>query len=614
MNVKTKSNICSVGVLTASMMLFGKLCFSQEAAWDSTHRPDIFHPRVEMFNSFHQSEDDIVFIGNSITFWADWQEALRNEKIKNRGIPGDTSFGVLERLNDITKGRPSKVFLMIGINDLARNVPDDILLQNISKIVKRIQVESPRTQIFVQSILPTNNAFNKLKNHSSQQQLVLKVNQEIKGICIKEKVTFIDLNPYFSDNAGKLKKEYTWDGVHLTLAGNQAWIRVLMEQGYLIENPLDFTTQLDTISSGYDGEFNWFHPHAGVMPGNPSMILLTMQKWLISRSDVFFGLSHLKSKDYGKTWSQPAEQKQTLGRIVRGEGYENTVSDFTPKWHAASKKMLGTGHTVLYKDNHLVSGSERSTAWSVYNSDTDSWTKWEKLKVPNIPLFYSEGAGSTQRVDLPNGDILLPTYFHAKDVKENSVTVLKCQFDGKKLKYVAHGDILEFPTGRGFAEPSLAFFQDNFYLTLRNNDSGYVAKSKDGLHFSKPIVWRFDDGQDLGTYNTQQHWVNHSDGLYLVYTRRGANNDNVARNRAPLFIAKVDPIRLVILRETESILVPNTGAQLGNFGVVHVSENESWITTSEGMSEKEPTKYGADGRVYNARIFWSKPNHYWDKY
>ena len=69
--------------------------------------------------------------------------------------------------------------------------------------------------------------------------------------------------------------------------------------------------------------------------------------------------------------------------------------------------------------------------------------------------------------------------------------------------------------------------------------------------FEKLKPWTFDDGTELGSYNTQQHWVSHSDGLYLVYTRRGANNDHVFRNRAPLFMAQVDPEKLQVIRSSE---------------------------------------------------------------
>lgn len=380
------------------------------------------------------------------------------------------------------------------------------------------------------------------------------------------------------------------------------------------ENELDYTIRLDIVSSGYDGVSNWFHPHAGVIPGKTPTIILTMQKWLIARSDVFFALSHLRSNNLGVSWSAPKEHTKTLGRRAEGNGVELGMSDFTPKWHAKSGVLLGTGHSARYKDNHLISDAKRSTAWAVYNTQDETWSDWRELTMPDLPMFFNGGAGSTQRVDLPNGDILLPIYFKAQGESEYSASIVRCRFIDNELKYVEHGDVLTYPTGRGFAEPSLTYFKNRFFLTLRNNDSAYVASSSNGLHFSKPKVWRFDDGQDLGSYNTQQHWVTHSDGLFLVYTRRGANNNNVVRHRAPLFIAKVDADKLVIRRESEKILVPNKGAQLGNFGVVNINEKETWITTSEGMSEAEPKKYGADGRVYAARLIWSSPNRNWDKY
>src|SRR5690606_4962027 len=134
---------------------------------------------------------------------------------------------------------------------------------------------------------------------------------------------------------------------------------------------------------------------------------------------------------------------------------------------------------------------------------------------------------------------------------------------------------------RGLAEPSLTRFGDRYFLTIRSDEAGYVASSTDGLHFDPVKKWTFDDGSDLGNYNTQQHWVTHSDSLYLVYTRRGANNDHVFRHRAPLFMAKVDPERLCLIRSTERVLVPEKGARLGNFGVVDVSPTVTWVTDVE---------------------------------
>src|SRR5690606_17163044 len=115
------------------------------------------------------------------------------------------------------------------------------------------------------------------------------------------------------------------------------------------------------------------------------------------------------------------------------------------------------------------------------------------------------GAGSVQRVDLPNGEVLLPIYFQ----KEGGygVTVVRCGFDGSEMKYLEHGAEVQHALGRGLYEPSLTQFQDRYFLTLRNDLCGYVATSEDGLNFDDALVWRFDDGEEVGTYNTQQHWV-----------------------------------------------------------------------------------------------------------
>jgi len=161
---------------------------------------------------------------------------------------------------------------------------------------------------------------------------------------------------------------------------------------------------------------------------------------------------------------------------------------------------------------------------------------------------------------------------------------------------------------RGLCEPSLIAFRGRYFLTLRNDERGYVTVSEDGLQFAEPKPWLFDDNADLGSYNTQQHWLAHSDGLFLIYTRRGANNDHIMRHRAPLFMAQVDPATLRVIRRSEKIVVPERGAELGNFGAAAISEAESWITVSEGMFMQDSRARGAEGATFVARVIWAKPN------
>lgn len=141
----------------------------------------------------------------------------------------------------------------------------------------------------------------------------------------------------------------------------------------------------------------------------------------------------------------------------------------------------------------------------------------------------------------------------------------------------------------------------NYYLTLRADDGAWVAKGSDGIHFSEHVPWTFDDGEELGSYNTQQHWVTLGDRLYLVYTRRGADNDHIMRHRAPLFIGEVDLDRIVVLRDTEQIVVPQNHATLGNSGVCQIDDSEAWITVAEGRVSYGKRK-GENNRVILAKL------------
>lgn len=372
-----------------------------------------------------------------------------------------------------------------------------------------------------------------------------------------------------------------------------------------------YELKLETITRGYDGKTCWVHPRAGALPGSPPQVVLTMQKLLLTGSDVFYALNHVSTSDLGRTWTQPVENTDTLGRREEPEGVIVAACDFTPKWHAKSGKLLGIGHTVRYSDDKVIHERPRESCFSVYDPQHSTWTPWAVMPMPEHAKFFNAGAGCVQRVDLENGDVLLPIYFKARGEKYYRVTVLRCSFDGSTLRYVEQGNDLSLESGRGVYEPSLIRCACKFYLTLRNDTAGYVCVSDDGLHFSEPRRWNWSDGTDLGNYNTQQHWVAHKDRLYLVYTRKGANNDHVFRHRAPLFMAEVDKASLTVKRETERILVPERGARLGNFGVCEVSENETWVTVAEWMQKNGPdivikpdNKQGADNSVYAARILW----------
>ncbi|THV60975.1 sialate O-acetylesterase [Flagellimonas alvinocaridis] len=191
------------------------------------YRPRTYDVQVRQFEIYPDSTNDIIFLGNSITARAQWNELLRLPQARNRGISGDTTFGILERLDEVTKGRPSQIFLLIGINDISRNFPDDEIIRNYETIITRIQKESPKTRLVVQTILPVNSSFGEYERHYNKDEHIVKVNTGIKRLAKKYELTLIDLHPLFLDSSGSLNAKYTDEGLHLNEKGYLYWAEIL---------------------------------------------------------------------------------------------------------------------------------------------------------------------------------------------------------------------------------------------------------------------------------------------------------------------------------------------------------------------------------------------------
>ena len=373
----------------------------------------------------------------------------------------------------------------------------------------------------------------------------------------------------------------------------------------------DYTLRLETITKHWDGEFNWTQARVAAIPGKGKegqpRLMMTMQKWFVAQSDYYSGLYTMASDDMGETWTDPEEQTALGWR--RGPG--NTIigiCDFTPGWHEKSGKLLAIGHTVHYMEGgKLIKNRPRATAYAVYDPNTEKWSDWKRVSVPDEDKFYNSGSGCGQWLVRPDGNLLVPVYFKARGDTTNcyASTVFHCRFDGEELSYIRHGDELSLDQPRGVYEPSLILFRQRYYLTLRNDQRAYVSCSEDALDWEPIRPWTFDNGLEIGSYNTQQHWAAHGEGLFLVYTRRDSSNGHIPRSRAPLFMAGVDPERLLLLKETERILIPQRGVMMGNFGVARINQKETWVTVGENMHPPENLHLGADGSVFAARLSWA---------
>jgi len=212
------------------MLLLGLMQFSALVLLgQSGNFSAYFHQRKTLFEMLPHTEGAIVFLGNSITDGCEWHELFPEHKVLNRGISGDVTEGVLYRLQSIINLKPSKVFLMIGTNDLARNVPPQAVFDNIVVIVEQIRQKSPETEIFVQSILPVNATLGMFKGHTSKTSEIKWVNSKIKEWSASQQgVTYIDLFIHFkNENDDFLNLNFTNDGLHLTGSGYILWSQII---------------------------------------------------------------------------------------------------------------------------------------------------------------------------------------------------------------------------------------------------------------------------------------------------------------------------------------------------------------------------------------------------
>ena len=195
--------------------------------------PDHHQNRLEIFENEPMEYGQIIFLGNSITEGGNWKDLTGLPNALNRGIGGDITYGVLQRLDDIIERKPLKVFLLIGINDIGKDIPPPVIAENIKNIVVRIKTELPEVKIIIQSILPVNPEYPGFPQHYDKEYQVLIANQLIEKTAMEEGVVYINLYPYFLDHRQRLREDLTTDGLHLNQKGYLTWVDLLRKADLL---------------------------------------------------------------------------------------------------------------------------------------------------------------------------------------------------------------------------------------------------------------------------------------------------------------------------------------------------------------------------------------------
>ncbi len=207
--------------------LFQKVNSSNSAKTD--YHPAYLHKKSQ-FEILPKSDLGIIFLGDSLTDEGEWTELL-GTKIKKRGIGGDTTDRMLNRLNEIVESNPKKIFLMVGINDL---INEGRTVEETSEFYKMIMAEFrnkiPNTEVFIQSVLPINNQVTRYWQNTDN---VVKLNSHLINFAKEFKYQYIDVYSHLSDSENQLDSQYTFDGVHLNGQGYLVWLEAI--QKYVID-------------------------------------------------------------------------------------------------------------------------------------------------------------------------------------------------------------------------------------------------------------------------------------------------------------------------------------------------------------------------------------------
>jgi len=224
-------NLSKILILVISC-LSANLGFAQTA--DTSFAGPYFLKREAFFEALPAKKKAIVFLGNSITEVGEWSELFQDKNVINRGISGDVTYGVINRLPFILAQKPKKIFLAIGVNDIKRGASIEEVSRNHERIIRLITRLSPKTKLYLQSILPVNEAMLADIYVKITNERINSANQKLRELASTYGCVYVDLHQSeLKGSDGQLKKELSTDGLHLQPIAYITWANYLKSLNYI---------------------------------------------------------------------------------------------------------------------------------------------------------------------------------------------------------------------------------------------------------------------------------------------------------------------------------------------------------------------------------------------
>ena len=226
--------VMAAALLASPLVVQAQTLPTNQRLYDTvTSMPELHASRIATFEAEPVVTGRVIFFGNSITQGGDWAKLTGDSTVINRGIGADLTMSLRQRLADVTKRKPSKLFILIGINDISKDIPDAVIAAEYRALVDSVRAQSPDTKIFVQSILPLNPTVQNFPQHYDKQPHVVAVNALLRRMARETGAQWVNLWPVVLDAKGHLDARLTGDGLHLNQQGYERWVRFLKAQRFL---------------------------------------------------------------------------------------------------------------------------------------------------------------------------------------------------------------------------------------------------------------------------------------------------------------------------------------------------------------------------------------------
>lgn len=263
--------------------------------------------RYDAFKVLPVNSEQIVFIGNSITNMHEWWEAFGNHNVVNRGVSGAITDEALANIEAIAAGKPKKVFIMLGTNDLGTagiNTTEHVLT-NITLIVERFKQTSPNTEIYVQSILPSTSGIRTLDALSA-------ANTALKTMCTEKGATYIDL---WNAMQGITNNTLSYDYLHLTSDGYKIWCDIIAPYVMDDDNATSVYGTEAQANGGLGGANGMRATVFSKLPVNSDDILIIGDE-MVNGGEWHELLKSNKIKNRGTTWGYPGPSLADMLKMV----------------------------------------------------------------------------------------------------------------------------------------------------------------------------------------------------------------------------------------------------------------------------------------------------------